>query len=287
MAKAPKKNVPRKPRARKRVLWLALPALALALALLIPQALRRRQAVAHAGQQRPADHAGHHPGRSPRLCRLRRRAYAQPGPPGRGRGPLQRGLQPGAPHLAGPLQRVQRPLPPGPPGAQQRQLSPSGCIDTLAEILARRGYRTSAFVSSFVLDSRFGLDQGFAVYDDDLAAGGAKTYHSERDAAAVFAAFSRWLDGQEDGRFFSWVHFFDPHAPYDPPEPYRSAASDPYDGEIAYMDHAIGEIISLLERKRLCARRWSSSPAIMGRPSGSMANTAIRSSVTRRICACR
>jgi choline-sulfatase len=123
---------------------------------------------------------------------------------------------------------------------------------TLAEILGRRGYRTSAFVSSFVLDSRFGLGQGFAVYDDDFAGGGAKTYASQRDAAAVFAAFSGWLAGHDGGKFFSWVHFFDPHAPYDPPEPYRSAFPDaPYDGEIAFMDHYVGEIIALLEKKQL------------------------------------
>jgi choline-sulfatase len=123
---------------------------------------------------------------------------------------------------------------------------------TLAEILVRRGYRTSAFVSSFVLDSRFGLGQGFAVYDDDFAGGGAKTYTSQRDAAAVFAAFSGWLAGHNGGKFFSWVHFFDPHAPYDPPEPYRSAFCDsPYDGEIAFMDHYVGEILALLEKKQL------------------------------------
>jgi arylsulfatase A-like enzyme/Tfp pilus assembly protein PilF len=127
-----------------------------------------------------------------------------------------------------------------------------GPVLTLAEILGRRGYRTSAFVSSFVLDSRFGLDQGFTVYDDDFGHGRAKTYTSQRDAAAVFAAFSGWLAGHDEGRFFSWVHFFDPHAPYDPPEPYRSAfRDDPYDGEIAYMDHYVGEIVSLLEKKRL------------------------------------
>ncbi|HEX7502408.1 MAG TPA: tetratricopeptide repeat protein [Acidobacteriota bacterium] len=128
----------------------------------------------------------------------------------------------------------------------------SAAVTTLAEILGRRGYRTSAFVSSFILDSRFGLDQGFAFYDDDFGAGGAKTYESQRDAAAVFAAFSGWLAGHAGGKFFSWVHFFDPHAPYDPPEPYRSAFADaPYDGEIAFMDHYVGEIIALLEKKRL------------------------------------
>ena len=123
---------------------------------------------------------------------------------------------------------------------------------TLAEILGRNGYQTSAFVSSFVLDSRFGLGQGFAVYEDDFAGGAGKTYKSERDAAAVFNAFSRWFKGRGPGKFFSWIHFFDPHAPYDPPEPFRSAFVDnPYDGEIAFMDETIGAVISLLKKEHL------------------------------------
>ena len=129
-----------------------------------------------------------------------------------------------------------------------------GQVTTLAEMLGRRGYQTSAFVSSFVLDSRFGLGRGFSVYDDDFASGGAKTYRSERNADAVLAAFSRWLAGRAQGRFFSWVHFFDPHAPYDPPEPYRQRfAGSLYDGEIAFMDHAIGGIMALLKEKGLLA----------------------------------
>lgn len=125
---------------------------------------------------------------------------------------------------------------------------------TLAEILGQNGYQTSAFVSSFVLDSRFGLDQGFSVYNDEFAGGGAKTYKSERNAEAVFTAFSSWFAGRGAGKFFSWIHFFDPHAPYDPPEPLRSAFSDnPYDGEIAYMDKYIGAILDLLGEKHLMA----------------------------------
>jgi choline-sulfatase len=251
MTKAQKKNIPRNPRARKRVLWLALPALALALMILVPRARIRRQA-----QRMPGRNVLLITLDTTRADRLGYAGYAAAHTPNLDR------LAAAGVHCSEAYSPVPLTLPAHcsvlsglyPPGHKVRNngsyFLPEG-IDTLAEILARRGYRTSAFVSSFVLDSRFGLDQGFAVYDDDLAAGAAKTYHSERDAASVFAAFSRWLDGQEDGRFFSWVHFFDPHAPYDPPEPYRSAASDPYDGEVAYMDHYIGEIVSLLERKRL------------------------------------
>jgi arylsulfatase A-like enzyme/Tfp pilus assembly protein PilF len=127
-----------------------------------------------------------------------------------------------------------------------------GAVTTLAEMLRDRGYDTSAFISSFTLDSRFGLDQGFDIYDDDFGAETGKTYQSERTAKAVFSAFSRWLSSRTDHKFFSWIHFFDPHAPYDPPEPFRSAfAGNPYDGEIACVDHYIGAIITLLEEKKL------------------------------------
>lgn len=128
-------------------------------------------------------------------------------------------------------------------------------IDTLAEILRERGYTTAAFVSSFTVDSRFGLDQGFETYNDnlDIKRGQVKTYHSERSAADVFADFSAWSEDhlKENKRnFFVWVHFFDPHMPYAPPEPYKSRFRDnPYDGEIAYMDYYVGKTIELLKKK--------------------------------------
>lgn len=131
-------------------------------------------------------------------------------------------------------------------------------IDTLAEILQRRGYTTAAFVSSFTLDSRFGLDQGFAVYNDHLPVkkGQVKTYSSERTADLVFADFATWFENysrqDKNKKFFAWVHFFDPHMPYSPPEPFKTRfQQNPYDGEIAYMDLYIGKIINLLETNAL------------------------------------
>ncbi len=122
-------------------------------------------------------------------------------------------------------------------------------VRTLAEILKARGYASAAFVSSFSLDSRFGLDRGFDVYDDDLgSASPYKTENAERRAEETSARASRWL-GQNAGRpFFCWVHFFDPHLPYDPPEPYKDEFRDaPYDGEIAYMDRSVGALRERLE----------------------------------------
>lgn len=126
-------------------------------------------------------------------------------------------------------------------------------LTTLAEILKSKGFQTAAFVSSFTVDSRLGLDQGFDVYDDNFVEGQAfKSLNSERKAEKVFASFSRWLDENQSGQFFSWVHFFDPHLPYDPPSPFREEfPDDPYDGEIAYMDHYAGKIVEKLREKNL------------------------------------
>ena len=126
-------------------------------------------------------------------------------------------------------------------------------IQTLAETVKTKGLETSAFVSSFTVDSRFGLDQGFDVYDDLLSPDQTfKALNSERRADAVYASFSRWLDENKEGQFFSWIHFFDPHIPYDPPSHYREEFLDnPYDGEIAFMDFYIGKIIEKLREQDL------------------------------------
>lgn len=126
-------------------------------------------------------------------------------------------------------------------------------MQTLAEVFKSAGFKTSAFVGSFTVDSRFGLDQGFDVYDDLLSPDLTfKALNSERRADAVYASFSRWLDENKDGPFFSWVHFFDPHIPYDPPSHYREEFADnPYDGEIAFMDFYIGKIVERLREHGL------------------------------------
>jgi len=127
---------------------------------------------------------------------------------------------------------------------------------TLAERLKAREFRTAAFVASFSLDSRFGLDQGFDLYDDSFQVGMPfKPLNSERRADAVAALFSAWLDGQAGEPFFGWVHLFDPHLPYRPPAPYdREFAGNPYDGEIAFMDEAIGVVVQKLRKKNLLGR---------------------------------
>ncbi len=127
---------------------------------------------------------------------------------------------------------------------------------TLAEAMKDRGMTTAAFVSSFSVDSRFGVGQGFDLYDDTFQAGlPFKPLNSERKAEAVATAFLTWLEGHPSEPFFSWVHFFDPHLPYQPPSPYREEfAASPYDGEIAYMDAWVGKIIDGLRQKNLLSR---------------------------------
>jgi len=127
---------------------------------------------------------------------------------------------------------------------------------TLAKVLKDKGYRTAAFVSSFSVDSRFGLDKGFDIYDDNFPGSAPfKPLNAERKAEQVLAAFSPWFDKLGDERFFCWVHFFDPHLPYSPPSPYREEFEGrPYDGEVAYMDFIVGEIMRKVKERNLLGR---------------------------------
>jgi arylsulfatase A-like enzyme/Flp pilus assembly protein TadD len=126
-------------------------------------------------------------------------------------------------------------------------LSPK--VETLARRLAARGYDTAAVVSAVVLARRQGLDQGFRLYDDDLGAGyAAGTLVSERSAEATTAAALAVL-AKLKPPFLLWVHYYDPHEEYRPPTRFADAARGPhrlYDGEIAYMDEQIGELLKKL-----------------------------------------
>jgi len=129
-------------------------------------------------------------------------------------------------------------------------------VTTLAERLRARSYRAAAFVSAAVLDSRYGLDQGFELYDDDLSTGRERHPRIVPDRPAEFtvAAAGKWLSELGQGeRFFLWVHLYDPHAVYSPPPPFRDEYRERlYDGEIAYMDSQIGR---LLDHPRIRSER--------------------------------
>ena len=121
-------------------------------------------------------------------------------------------------------------------------------IPTLASVLAARGYTTAAFVSSRVLDHRFGLDRGFSTYDDRMVAEqmGEQGY-PERDARAVTDAALAWagsLPKKAPPPYFLWVHYYDPHAPYSPPGDWSGQpAARRYGAEIAYVDSQVGRLL--------------------------------------------
>lgn len=121
---------------------------------------------------------------------------------------------------------------------------------TLAEHLKGLGYATGAFVGAFPLDSRFGLTQGFEVYDDNYGGRGASEFtYVERKAGEVVAKALDWLDGRSSP-WFLWVHCFDPHQRYEPPEPFSTLfKDDPYNGEVAYVDSALAGLFAALDRK--------------------------------------
>jgi len=124
--------------------------------------------------------------------------------------------------------------------------------ETVATMLRRAGYTTGAFIGAFPLDSRFGLNQGFDVYDDNYGKGEATVDFviQERPAAAVLASATRWWRSNEGKKRFLWIHLYDPHAPYRPPEPFATQyASDEYLGEIAYVDDSLGKALPPLLRK--------------------------------------
>ncbi|MGA7614612.1 MAG: sulfatase-like hydrolase/transferase [Thermoanaerobaculia bacterium] len=122
---------------------------------------------------------------------------------------------------------------------------------TLATRFTAAGYRTAAFVGAFVLDHRFGLARGFATYDDaiDRRPDLISNFEAERPANVVVDHALAWLSRSDARPFFAWVHMYDAHAPYTPPEPFRTEYRDhPYDGEISFVDSQIARLVERLDR---------------------------------------
>ena len=199
-----------------------------------------------AGARRRAHRARHHrhAARRPRrLLRSRGRRDARARRPRRRGRPLRDRDLPGAAHAALARDAAHRARPAAARRPAQRLLPPAArtwC--RWRSTCAASGFATAAFVSAFVLDGRFGLDRGFDHYDDQL--GMLST--AERPAACRAARRPdrrrglAWLDAAP-GRFFLWVHLYDPHAPYEPPPPFAARfAGRPYDGEIAFADAQLG-----------------------------------------------
>src|SRR6266446_1035852 len=122
---------------------------------------------------------------------------------------------------------------------------------TLATVLKQAGYVTGAVVASAVLDSRFGLNQGFDFYYDHFDFSRleeANLEEMERPGNVVADQVLEWLGKNSQKKFFLWMHLYDPHYPYRPPEPYRHEyAAQPYDGEIAFADEQVGRLLRFLK----------------------------------------
>ena len=140
--------------------------------------------------------------------------------------------------------------PPG-HGARDNGMHLSPAVPTLAAVLRAKGFRTAAFVAAFPLDHQFGLDRGFDVYGDRLPRGPDGKLMNERPASQVVDDAIAWLNSQQStvdsrqSRFFLWVHFFEPHAPYGDPSTGRTTL-DRYDDEIAIADRETGRLLNAL-----------------------------------------
>ncbi len=122
---------------------------------------------------------------------------------------------------------------------------------TLAAVLKQAGYQTGAVIASAVLDSRFGLNQGFDFYYDHFdfnRLDEANLDEMERPGNVVADVALDWLAKNSQKKFFLWMHLYDPHFPYHPSEPYsREYAAQPYDGEIAFADEQVGRLLRFLK----------------------------------------
>ena len=137
------------------------------------------------------------------------------------------------------------------------KLSPN--VQTLAELAHHLGLRTAAFVGSRAVARQFGLGRGFDVYDDQMPFAQGRSLLSsrvvERRASVTTDHALTWLRRHGQERFFLWIHYYDPHFPYDPPEPFNTRYQhDLYSGEIAYVDEQAGRILGFLDQTALCSR---------------------------------
>src|SRR5207249_12152761 len=140
-----------------------------------------------------------------------------------------------------------------------RALAPD--VPTMAEAFKAAGFDTAGFVSSIVLSSQSGLARGFDEFSDRFDLGTDAPDEArfldilEKRGDVAVADASAWLERHRRQRTFAWVHLYDPHAPYEPPEPYRKRyRGRPYDGEVAYADAQLGRLLDFLERQGLRGR---------------------------------
>jgi arylsulfatase A-like enzyme/predicted Zn-dependent protease len=133
-------------------------------------------------------------------------------------------------------------------------------LTTMAEVFKGRGYATGAFIAAYVLDSKWGLSQGFDTYFDRFDLGKFEKISLgtvQRPANEVMDEALKWLEKNKDAKFFSWIHLYDPHTPYEPPPPFSEKyARNPYVGEIAFVDSQLARLNRFLEETGLAERSF-------------------------------
>jgi arylsulfatase A-like enzyme/Tfp pilus assembly protein PilF len=129
---------------------------------------------------------------------------------------------------------------------------------TLAEVLKGRGYATGGFIAAYVLDGKWGINQGFDTYFDDFDLSKYRVLSMgaiQRPGNEVVDHALPWIDQHRSSRFFAWIHLYDAHTPYNPPEPFKARfPGDPYQGEIAFADSQVGRVIQSLRDWNLLSR---------------------------------
>ena len=130
--------------------------------------------------------------------------------------------------------------------------------ETLAEMLKGRGYATGGFIAAYVLDSKWGISQGFDTYFDDFDLSKYKVFSMgaiQRPGNEVVDRALPWIDQHRGSRFFAWIHLYDAHTPYNPPEPFASRyPNDRYQGEVSFSDAQVGRVIDFLRERGLMDR---------------------------------
>lgn len=128
-------------------------------------------------------------------------------------------------------------------------------LEMVSEILQKHGFTTSAFIASYVLHSKWGINQGFDTYSDGFDLSKYKQIslgNVQKRADEVLGDAQKWLSENKDKKFFTWVHLYDPHTPYDPPSPFKERFPErPYRGEVEYMDHQLGLFFDFLKKEGL------------------------------------
>jgi len=126
-------------------------------------------------------------------------------------------------------------------------------LELIGETLKKHGYTTSAFIASYVLHSEWGINQGFDFYFDDFDL--TKYEHFslgsvQKRAEEVLPLAKNWLKENKNRKFFSWIHLYDPHTPYDPPSPFKEKyPKRPYRGEVEYLDDQLGQFFDFLREE--------------------------------------